>query len=362
MADKFPKEESVYAAEGTLAHEVAYIQLARFFNGAPATLYADWLGNHQDISQEDLLEMNKHARTFRDFVANQLEEMPKGTKVLLEQHVSPDLEDCDGTADVVLLAATALHVIDFKYGKGVAVEAEGNPQLMVYGLGALDEFGSLLGEYEMVKLSIVQPRLGFTRTMVTSEAALQEWAEVVLRPAARQAQEPDAPFGPSLSACRFCPARGRCAAQLHYEAIENFGDPDILTPEQMGEVLNMVPELRQWLGQVEEAALTMVYSDGVPIPGWKVVLSGGKRYVADTPAAIQTLIDAGFSAGDVSVIKMQTLGVLEKLVGKHELPAVLGDLMQKSPGREALVPESDGRPSVSPTTEAIKEFSNDSMR
>jgi hypothetical protein len=132
--------------------------------------------------------------------------------------------------------------------------------------------------------------------------------------------------------------------------------PEILSPEEIAEALALVPGIRQWLSDLEAAALDLAYSQGVPIPGWKVVMSGGRRTIVDQTAAIQALIDAGYKAEDVADFNVKGLGKLEKLVGPARLKEILGSLLQRSDGRESLVPESDRRPAISPNTEAAKDF------
>ena len=116
------------------------------------------------------------------------------------------------------------------------------------------------------------------------------------------------------------------------------------------------PAIKAWCADVEKYALEKAYSRGEQIPGWKVVLSGGRRGITDDAAAIQTLIDAGYKAEQVATFKTKGIGELEKLVGKKELPELLGDLLAKSKGRESLVPESDKRQAITPALSAADDF------
>ena len=132
--------------------------------------------------------------------------------------------------------------------------------------------------------------------------------------------------------------------------------PEVMTPEQLGLVLQRVPEIKAWCNAVEAHALDYAYSQGKAIPGWKVVMSGGRRGITDDTAAIQALIEHGYKAEQVATFKAKGIGELEKLVGKKELPLVLGDLLAKSRGKESLVQESDPRQAISPTTQAADDF------
>ena len=196
---------------------------------------------------------------------------------------------------------------------------------------------------------------------------LRTWRAEVAFPTAEQALSDGAPFGPSEKACRWCPAAGFCTARVQQTVVEDFGEPwaeepaipvqaEAMTPEQLGAVLERIPAIKAWCADVEKYALEKAYSRGEQIPGWKVVLSGGRRGITDDAAAIQTLIDAGYKAEQVATFKTKGIGELEKLVGKKELPELLGDLLAKSKGRESLVPESDKRQAITPALSAADDF------
>jgi hypothetical protein len=114
--------------------------------------------------------------------------------------------------------------------------------------------------------------------------------------------------------------------------------------------------MRDWCNAVEKEALYQGYSEGKALPGLKVVMSGGKRRIKDDHAAIERLVAEGYDRALVSRETAQTLGNLEKVVGKERLPLVLGSLLVKGEGSPSLVDESDERPAISPTTEAQRDF------
>lgn len=132
--------------------------------------------------------------------------------------------------------------------------------------------------------------------------------------------------------------------------------PETLTPEELGLVLHRIPEIKAWCAAVEAHALTTAYAKGEHIPGWKVVMSGGKRYITDDTAAIQTLVDAGYKPEQVADFKVKGIGVLEKLVGKKEFPVILEKYIGKTSGKESLVPESDKRQAITPAGRAAADF------
>jgi hypothetical protein len=281
-----------------------------------------------------------------------IDEIP-GTK-FIEQKLDTGIDTCYGTADCVVVGTDRITVVDLKYGQGVAVDAVENPQLMLYACGAIDKYGDLLGA-EMAEMIIYQPRLNSVSRYELPVAELIAWRDRISE-IAIQALGPDAPFGPSESACRWCLAKGICRAQKEEAIKRDFGPiSELLTPDEIAEALAAAPMIDQWLKDLRSAALDMAYAQGKQIPGYKVVLSGGRRIISDSDAAIETLTAAGYKQSDVSVRLVKGIGDLDKIVGPS-LADVLGPLLVKSVGKPALVPESDKRPAVNPDGEASREF------
>lgn len=350
-----------YAQEGTKAHTLAEIKTRRLIlNESVPGAYDDWRAS---VTADEATEMQQYTSQYALFVKRSMEKIPDSV-LLLEQHVHPGIEDCWGTADAVIVSPTLIHVIDFKYGRGVPVDAEDNPQGKLYGLGALEEYGDLLGEVETVRISIFQPRINHNSTWEISAEELRRWRDEVVIPAAEEARGPDAHFGPSEEACRFCPAAGECTARAQLVISEfearpmptAIDDQDFMTPEDLSHYLGLLRHIRQWCADVEETALRKAYSEGVDIPGWKVVLSGGRRVVNDETHAVQKLIDAGYTAEQVARFKLETLGHLEKLMGKEKLEELLEGLLVRTEGKPAMVPEDDRRPAATPEARAREMF------
>jgi Protein of unknown function (DUF2800) len=363
---------SVYAAEGTAAHSVAEIYASRAF-GLLTPIQADaamaaWRGTHAD-SEYDEEEMVKHAQTYVRVLMGPMTQ--PGATLRLEVRGQSGIEGVWGTSDAVVTDPDVLTVVDYKYGQGVRVDADDNEQLKFYALGAWE--ADLMGTATTVALIVVQPRLDHVSRWECTVAELLAWREEVARPAAERTKDPDAPFNPSESACRFCPARGQCHAQMKWTTELDFGGLDffeeeeigkaidLMSPEDYATALRILPAVRQWCSDVEEHALTRVYSNGEDIPGWKAVLSGGKRVIPDPAQAIKVLVEAGYKREDVERIPdptIQTLGVLDKVVGKKILPHILGDQLTMSEGRPSLVPDSDNRPAVTSTDSAVADFAD----
>jgi hypothetical protein len=353
MSQQVPKtgDGGPYAAEGTMAHLGAELMARQLILGQKV----DW--SQWKPSPEQREEMFPHIMGWVELLRERMRHRPN-TQLLLEQRLDTGLPRCWGTGDAVLVSPEHVEIIDLKYGQGIAVRAENNPQLMLYGVGALDNYGDLLGDVERVHMTIYQPRLGRTSTWDIDPAALRSWRDGLL-PIAEEALGDDAHFAPSETACRFCPAAGVCRARVEKMTQLDFTPvrSDLIDNTELGELLALLPEVKSWADAVADAALHRMYSEGQPVPGYKVVRSGGKRSIVDNDEAVVRLVDAGYRPEQVSTMKINTLGALEKLVGKAKLPELLGDVLVKGEGSPSVVPESDSRPAISPETGAREDFS-----
>ena len=367
---KYPNSpDSAYAAEGTKAHALGELEAGLAFGLITERQYtgryARWLLSDPILLDEDLLDMQRHIAAYVALIAERAALFPH-SQVLLEQRVKTGIEQCWGTADAVIVSPGHVEVIDLKYGQGIPVSAWGNPQLRLYGVGALEMFGDVLGDTEVVRVTVFQPRLDSTSTEELTAVELRAWRDELIPLAAEALWGAKPRFGPSETACRWCAAAGECRARMEFMTQQDFGtEPDLLTVEELGELLDKVPGIRKWCEDVADAALRKAYSEGVAIPGWKVVLSNGNRYVADQPKAIETFAAAGFSAEEVITTRLKGIGDLEKLVKSAAvgpakktttLESVLGDLVAKKEGKPALAHEDDPRPAVSPDGEAARDF------
>lgn len=375
------EEESSYAREGTLAHGLAEIVAsAKFGLVSEEQRFADFKAWEKEFHAEKYEtgtyeEMYRHAVEYSELLADRMAAFDGPVQLYLEQRMDSGVEGCWGTSDAVLVGETRIEIVDFKYGKGVPVSAEDNFQLRLYGAGALATFGDVLGDTEQIAMTVHQPRLDSVSTEELTAEELRNWIDTVAKPASAEALHGEAPkFGPSLSACRWCPLAGVCKERIASEVGEVFGDildpevspeikpegsmdsPEILTPEEMAQILPKLPAIRSWLEAFEAAALETAYAKGIKIPGWKVVKSGGRRSISEPAKAIELLVQAGFQKSKIADTKPKALGALEKVVGKNELPEILGNLLKKSEGRESLVPESDQREAITSVSEAGVEF------
>lgn len=358
MARDIPDEQSdsVYALEGTQFHTLCYVEASRRLLGMEPDEYAleflDWALETDDGWYDDQLRyVEEWITLLREYLAEE-----EGAQLFLEVRVDTGVPGSWGTADAVIVYSDWLRVIDIKYGMGIRVSAIGNPQLRLYGVGALEHLVEDPLTIQEVWNTIWQPRLNNHSEENMTRAALVKWRDDLI-PTARLALSDDAPFGPSEDACRFCPAAGICAPRTRFMLAQDFGDPDVMTGEEMADAYTRTSALKKWIADIEDAALKRAYEEADSVPGFKVVQSGGRRRITDEEKAIEALIRAGYGRDDVSVRKISTFGQLDKLVGSGErLEELLGEYLGMSEGRLSLAKESDPRPPADALHSAKTDF------
>jgi hypothetical protein len=354
-----PDSGSAFAAEGTLAHELAQICLERRLDAddlpapdgyADASDGADW-----GVYPAD---MRRHVQTYLDWVRG-YDGDPRIEQRVDMSNVVPG--GC-GTLDFSALGGDVNVIADLKYGVGVQVYAEHNPALMLYALGCMQTYGWLYDFDRDWELCIVQPRLGHIDTWRVSAADLIAWGEEVIKPAAVAALNPDAALTPGEEQCRFCTAKAVCRARAEANlavAREEFGvlpDPDTLTPEEIGSLLHQLDELRRWVEDVKSYALTQA-AQGDPAPGWKLVAGRSLRRWADEAAAARKLRALKYKKADYIQESLISVAAAEKLLGGRKAAApVLEGLTLKPDGKPVLAPEADKRPALHSAASAGAEF------
>jgi len=340
-----PDTTSEYSAEGTLAHEVceAYARNALARKGF--RVVSPTLDTPQDDAPD---EMKACAQTYLEAILDAAADLGETPYIALEQRVdySRWVPDGFGTADCVIIGTRIMHVIDYKHGKGVRVDAEDNPQLMLYALGALARYSALY-DITRVRWSIVQPRNGgVSEAPETSADALRQWAEDVVKPAAARALTPGAPLVPGEH-CRFCKARATCRARSDAAmALQYFPPtaPALLTPEEIGERLRLGRDLAAYLKDLEDHALGALLG-GAAIPGWKAVEGRAIRAWTSPDEAFRKAVEIGVPEEMLWEKKPVTLAQLEKTLGKKGF-APLNGFVTTPPGKPALAPDTDKRPAI----------------
>jgi hypothetical protein len=357
MSRDIPDEQSdsVYALEGTQFHLICYVEASRQILGMEPAEYAleylDWALETEDEWHEDQLRyVEDWITVLREYLAEE-----EGARLFLEVRVDTGVPGCWGTADAVIVYSDWIRVIDIKYGMGQRISALENPQLRLYGVGALEHLVEDPLTIKEVWNTIWQPRLNNFSEENMTRAALVKWRNDLI-PTARLALSEDAPFGPSEDACRYCPAAGICAARTRFMLAQDFGDPDVLNGEELADAFSRTSHLKRWIADIEDAALKRAYEEAGSVPGFKVVQSGGRRQITDEKKAIDALTGAGYSIDLISNRKIATLGHLDKVIGADKLQHVLDDLLVKSEGRLSLAKESDPRPPADALHSAEKDF------
>jgi len=361
LEEKLPERESAYASEGSLAHAIAELKLRKHFlepmgpkkfKAAMDKLAADPLYNP---------EMQKHTDDYLDYIkgiAHSFSSKPYiGVEVKLDlSHIIPE---GFGTSDCIIICGNEMHVIDFKYGQGVPVNAEESPQIRIYALGVIENY-RMFYDIQTVHMHIFQPR----RDNATSEAVMTKdelvaWGETEVRPKAQKAFNGEGEYCPG-DWCRFCRANALCRARSDtMTALEAFGKalPPLLSDDEIGRILQKAQELKAWVSDLEEYALSKLLEGG-EIPGWKAVEGRSVRQFEDIDKAFEILKANGIDEALLYERKPITLSAVEKLLGKKRFAELLDPLVVKPPGKPTLVPETDKREAITNSPKAAEVFAN----
>lgn len=359
MEDEYPDTTSQAALEGTIAHEVAEAYASARLNGEDepgANLMTGYINSFaalHDLTDYDAAEMIRHAKEYAAAALRIREDLEAhcdtGAYALTEVRV--DLGDYIpegfGSVDFLCYSAHTLAIMDYKYGKGVSVSAEENPQMMIYALGALAYVKAIMGAApRYVAMTIYQPRLESEDTWVISTEQLEGWGDVLLRPTAKRAFAGDGEPFPGEH-CRFCRAKVDCPARREQLFdLKDFAlshtDHKRLTDEQLAQVLDQAELVRDYLKAAEDEAYARI-GNGATLPRWKVVPGRSVRKITDEAAMCDRLKLNGFKEADFLETKLLGIGKLEKLVGKKAFTADYSDLVDKPEGKPTLVPDSDPR-------------------
>ena len=337
---EFEDRETSAASEGTAAHALCEHKLKRKLK----------LRSERPVSEYDNDEMEQYTDDYVDFVMGQVvreRRRDAETQVLIEQRLdfSCYVPDGFGAGDCVIVSKGRLHIIDFKYGQGVLVEAEENPQMKLYALGALREFGEKY-QIKKVKMTIFQPRRENVSTWEITVARLKRWAEKDLRPKAERAFKGEGEYCPG-EWCLFCKAAIKCRARAEEKlrlAQSEFKLPPLLTDAEIEDVLAKLPDIKKWAEEIQEYALQAALA-GKQWRGFKLVEGRSVRKYADEDAVIKAAQSAGYT--DIFKKTLLTITEMERLMGKQEFAKILGGLVVKPAGKPTLVADTDKREAIS---------------
>ena len=357
LEEKFENKQTVYTQEGTLAHELAELKLRKNYETMSTRKYNSEL---KKIKENELYrsEMDSHTDTYADYI-KQIMYTSKAPCIFIEYKTdySKYAREGFGTTDCVIIDGTTLHVIDFKYGQGVEVSAENNPQMMLYALG-IYEANSIIYDIKNVVLAIIQPRLDSISEWTISIEDLIKWGNEVVIPKAEDAFAGIGDFKLG-EYCRFCKAKGECRARaeanLQATKIRKTVDKNLLTNDEIGMILNQCLDVEDWLKDLKETALNKILN-GEKIEGWKAVEGRSNRVINNIDEAFDVLKKEGFDEAVLYERKPLSLTELEKLVGKKKLAELLANYLEKPKGKPALVDSSDKRPDFETRTSAEEDF------
>lgn len=380
---KYPETTGPAAIDGTHTHTL--LELCVKDDLADPNKYVGMaLTDHEGEFVVDM-ERARRVMVAIEYIRDQVKEYNGLFTILPEQRVDPahliGRNDMAGTVDVQIFGGDIIELIDYKDGMGV-VEVIDNPQLMQYALGVLASFKLPINveyPYKRVRMTVIQPKLAVKNINPISSyelpvsAILNKIGHVVV--AAKATDDPDAPLVPGDSQCKFCRAKGSCAALagnvmkevgvMFQPTVQSFDiaqqaankDPATMDDQQIRQIMEAAPLMRQLLDSVEEEALRRLKA-GTTIPGLKVVNGRGSRvWSLPEDQMAEKLIGMGIPKSAVYETKLVTPAKAEKLtwakrdgtmkqLSDRQLKTLEQEYIVKMAGKLTVVPESDSRPAV----------------
>lgn len=363
LEEQLSEKSSPYAAEGTFAHALAELKLSKAFAQMKPSVFNKKLAEMKTDPQYSQI-MEDYIDSYCAIVGERFLELKKNcpdTLVMLEQRLdfSGWVPDGFGTGDVIIVSDGVLEIIDLKYGQGVPVYADNNPQMRLYALGAYNQF-YLLYDFDTIRMTIIQPRLDNVSSEEIALGELLEWGDEI-QAVAELAMAGEGEFV-SGDHCQFCKAKATCRARAEANlelAKYDFKSPQLLTNDEIAEILEKAEELQKWAKNVQDYAYDQATNHGIKFPGWKLVEGRSNRKYTDEDAIVTKLKAEGY-AEDVIFAPRKIWGIteMEKKIGKKLFEEYLDGLVVKPEGKPTLVPETDKRPEISSAASAASDFSD----
>lgn len=360
LEEGFPDTTSEAAKEGTLAHELAELKARHYFY-TPDFGKKKYTTRANKLKKENLWkdEMERYTDEYLDYLKVTALNLNTAPYVAIEQKLDLGnwIPEGFGTADCVMVYGNTVHVFDFKYGKGVQVDAEQNPQMMLYALGAYAAY-KMLYPIEQICMTIVQPRIDHVSEWTCTLEELLSFGEKVKEKAAL-AIEGKGEYHPDEKACRFCRAKAQCRARSDFNVKKafNIGEmPPLISAEEAGQRLLELQDIVKYQKDLQEWALSECLA-GKDVPGWKAVEGRSVRDWSDMDAAFDKLIKSETTMEEMLYEKKPlTLAQVEKLIGKKDFQDTVGEFVVKKSGKPTLVKESDKREAITNTVTAEEAF------
>lgn len=358
LEERFPDKDTQYTREGSFAHSLAEL-LLDVRQGKLKREEADRLLLEFKANEFFTEALHDHVADYVEFVLERAE----GGTLFIETRLdfSRWVPGGFGTGDAIVIKDGVIEVIDLKFGQGKPVFADGNNQMQLYALGAVEAYDTVF-DFHTVRMTIFQPRINNTNSAEMSVTELLMWADETVAPAAKLAEAGEGQFTPGIW-CGFCKAKGICQARAannlelaKKEFAEELTDPQMLTEEQVLMVLQRGKQLADWIKDVQDYALSTAVNDGRQWPGYKVVAGVARRSYSSEDAVVNALKDLGVAEPMLYRRQVLPLSEMEKVVGKKLFSQLPEGLIVKPQGKPALVSEGDKRPALNAAAMAAIEF------
>ena len=364
-------EGSEAALEGTIAHALCALMLGYLKDGVmPDTIEADimtTLSKSEEFTKDQLdkyycPDMWDLCLGYAEFVMDHFRIEKQSTSdavLMIETKIDCHMygEGMFGTTDAAIVSDEKLLIFDFKYGKGVKVDANRNSQMMIYALGNIAEYEPLYA-FEDVQMTIYQPRMENITEYKSTVTELKEWGDKVLRPKALDATAGKGTYYAG-DWCRFCKARVRCNAvkDTYYNIYNKYKGKDLptMTDDELAQVALTAKEVKQWFDKVAEYILAQMKS-GREYKGLKLVAGRSNRVYSNPAKVAETLLESGYSEDEIyKERELKGLTEMQKLLKKKIMDELIGDLIIKPEGAPTMAPEDDKREAIKT---AQQEFEN----
>ena len=363
LGEKYPDTAGEAAKEGTVAHALGEA-LIRY--EAEIISEETYLEEISEIEQSEYYnaDMQELMEEYRDYVMEAFQVAALRTpdaELIIEDKLDLTkwVMNGFGTADAQIIADGTLNIIDLKYGRGVRVGAEGNKQMMLYAIGAVEK-AKIFYDIKEVTMTIYQPRLNNISTYALSVDELYRFAEEELKPKAAQAYDGKGDFAVG-DHCRFCRAKPRCRAYADEQkkiAQYDFKNAEELSDDEIAEILTKADDVASWLKDVQSYALNVAVNEGKKFKGFKVVMGQSRRRYTNEDDVVSKLLESGFEEALLFEKKLLGITAMEKTITKKKFNTLLGDLVEKPDGKPTLVDEADKRKEWDKTQTAQDDFKN----
>lgn len=350
MESELPDKDTKWSREGTLAHEFCDISIKEYFRYMTKSVCTR---NRNKFRKEELYsqEMEEYAKRYLDYVIEKIK--GEDAYVLAETRVdfSEYVPGGFGTCDCIIIQNDTLTIIDFKYGTGVKVSAEDNPQMKLYALGAIDMFGDVY-DFDKVEMCIYQPRLDNIDESTRSVQEIVAWGDKAVKPTAELAINGKGEFKAG-DHCHFCKLNAKCKHlyQHNMEVIKDeFKDESgtlstaCLTPDDYAMILERMKLIKNWLTAIEDHVIHGILNNELEIPGYKVVEGRSIRKYRNADEVAKRLVENGYDESVIYEKNLLSLSKLEKVLGRKTFSELLSDMIDKPKGKPTIALTTDKRP------------------